>query len=58
MIHPLRRRYSTLVLLLLFALGLALPAAPPAYAIGAITVTTLADTIDAIDGKCSLREAL
>ena len=58
MIHPLHRRYSTLALMLLFALGLALPAAPPAYAIGALTVTTLADNTDPNDGKCSLREAL
>jgi CSLREA domain-containing protein len=58
MFHPLHRRYSTLVLMLLFALGLALPAAPPAYAIGALTVTTLADNTDPNDGKCSLREAL
>ena len=58
MIHPLQRRYSALVLMLLFALGLALPAAPPAYAVGALTVTTLADNTDPNDGKCSLREAL
>src|SRR6476620_11699984 len=58
MIHQLRRRYPTLVLMLLFALGLALPAARPAYAIGAITVTTLADNTDPNDGKCSLREAM
>ncbi len=58
MIHPLHRRYSTLVLMLLFVLGVALPAAPPAYAIGALTVTTLADNTDPNDSKCSLREAL
>src|SRR3954451_16550961 len=55
---PLHRRYATLVLMLLFALGMALPAARPAYAIGALTVTTLADNTDPNDGKCSLREAL